>query len=194
MQIIGDETLSTDEIPRNYFAEHNLSWVSHQPATFFHCRKEGEFNLSCGFVFRCEFVLCTTCQNEPSDRPDLFCEFAAFEKGAKQFWSRLWLRPNGTFGLTPPQWMPPPPPAINQVRTKVNFPSTDIPLPLTCHPLLMCQTPHWRTPSDMTASPADMPPPPCSAWRWRQPSTLAFGAKSLVHRQLLFCSQECTHQ
>ena len=43
-------------------------------------------------------------------------------------------------------------------------------LPLTCHPPLMCH-PHWH------ANPTDVPR---TAWRWRQRSTLAFVAKSLV--------------
>ena len=91
------------------------------------------------------------------------------------YWSRRdsgWMRPL----LYPPMDATPFPPAINQERTTVNPPwichPHDAPPPHgKCHPPPWCATPY-----------TDMPPPParCGVWRWRQRSTLAFGAKSLV--------------
>ncbi len=62
------------------------------------------------------------------------------------------------------QWMPPPGHQPSQSQTQL----------LICHP-------------DWHATPTDVPPRR-SAWRWRQRSTLAFGAKSLV--LIWLCEQE----
>ncbi len=67
--------------------------------------------------------------------------------------------------FTPPPWMPPPPLlAINQVRTKVKSP------PGICQTHMESATPHGKCHL----------PPRCGVWRWRQRTTLAFGANSLV--------------
>ncbi len=68
---------------------------------------------------------------------------------------------------------PPPLPAFNQVRTKVNPPpmkSATLPPHEKCHP-------PWKAPPPPHGKHY---PPRCGVWRWWQPSTLAFGAKSLV--------------
>ncbi len=99
----------------------------------------------------------------------LLFHFAAFEKLAMQYWSSSGFTSNETFGL-------PPPLAGHQVRTEGKplqgyATPTDVTHPMKCATL----------------------GPLCSAWRWRQRSTLAFGAKTsfllstLVSR--VFCVQ-----
>ena len=83
--------------------------------------------------------------------------FAAFEKVRSSFWA--WFRLDETFALPPPM-----------VATPNHQPSKD-----QSKPPWKLQPPPWNVP------PTDMPPPPNrSVWRWRQRSTLTFGAKSLV--------------
>ena len=90
------------------------------------------------------------------------CYFAAFEEGAKLYWSRLWFRLDETDAFPP--WMPAPPLlASTEEGPKSNPP-----------------------PPPMKSA---TPPGHCVVYGdgWRKRSTLAFGAKSLVFIFFVSC-------
>ena len=103
--------------------------------------------------------------------------FAAFQKGAKLFWSRQWYRLHETFGCSLPPACHPPNHCMKSQVKMLHVPPGEMcasPPCLTCHPPNDMCHPLWlaTTPSSERSSPR-------TRQRWQR-STLTFVAKPLV--------------